>query len=52
MSEELSGIKYDCEYLPNDELAKASDVIVVFGGDGTVLESLRTAQGTIAEFSQ
>jgi NAD+ kinase len=37
MSEELSGIKYDCEYLPNDELAKASDVIVVFGGDGTVL---------------
>ena len=33
----LNLVKYDCEYLPNDELAKASDVIVVFGGDGTVL---------------
>ncbi len=37
MSEELIEIGYDCEYLPNQELAKVSDVIVVFGGDGTVL---------------
>ncbi len=36
-SKELAKTAYACAYLPDDELAKTSDVMVIFGGDGTVL---------------
>ncbi|NLL56832.1 MAG: NAD(+)/NADH kinase [Clostridiales bacterium] len=36
-SQDLSKIGYNADFLPNDELAKECDVIVIFGGDGTVL---------------
>lgn len=36
-STDLLKTDYPCAYLSNDELAKQSDVIVIFGGDGTVL---------------
>lgn len=36
-SEDLSKTKYKCQYLSNDDLAKESSVIVLFGGDGSVL---------------
>ena len=37
MSDELSTLNYPCEYVSNEELAKRCDVIIVLGGDGTVL---------------
>lgn len=37
LSEDLVCTKIACEYLSNDALAKACDVIILFGGDGTVL---------------
>jgi NAD+ kinase len=36
-SEDLSTTNYDCMYLSNDQMAKECDIIVIFGGDGTVL---------------
>lgn len=41
MSDELRSLKYDCEYLSNEKLANASDVIVIFGGDGTILRIVK-----------
>jgi NAD+ kinase len=35
--QELAITKMNCEYLSNEELAEKCDVIVLFGGDGTVL---------------
>lgn len=37
LSEDLSRTKFTGRYLSNDELAKESSVIIIFGGDGTVL---------------
>lgn len=36
-SEDLSQINYDAKFLTNDQMAKECDIIVIFGGDGTVL---------------
>jgi NAD+ kinase len=37
LSSDLSCLNFDCQYLPNEDLAAFSDIIFVFGGDGTIL---------------
>jgi NAD+ kinase len=36
-SDDLAQINYDAKFLSNEQLAKECDIIVIFGGDGTVL---------------
>lgn len=37
LSEELAEFNFPCKYANNEDLAKNSDVVILFGGDGTVL---------------
>lgn len=41
MSEELYSLAYACEYLSNEALAQQSDVVIIFGGDGTILRIVK-----------
>lgn len=41
MSNDLISLNYDCKYLSNKDLAMESDIIMVFGGDGTILRIVK-----------